>query len=573
MKEGRHAGAGSEVDAVDDATAVVGATVSGRPSMGVDRAEPSGTESRPASPSPLLAPRSSLPPRLRIAAAQIQHETNTFSVTPTDLAAFERSGLRYGAAVEPVERGTNTAFGGFFEAADALDIDLVPIMSVWATPSGMVTADALDALLERLTASLLLHEPDGVVLALHGAMVSERYRDADGHILAQVREAIGLDTPLVVSLDLHANISPAMLAEADVLFGYDTYPHVDMAARAEEALGICRRLIVERLRPAAALAKPPMLPTSQRMTTDRSPMRSLIHRAHEMERDPRVLAVTIAGGFPPADVEEASLSVVVSTIDDPQLAAELAEQLASLAWDLRDGFLGGVSTWEEAAALVARRPSLPAPRSPLPLLLVDIGDNPWTGGPGDSVELVRFLLAHRVEGAAVAIVVDPETVRQATESGPGATIRVALGGRTDRLHGPPLEAEAAILRLTDGRYVNRGPMMTGVQVDLGPTAVLSFGDPPVEVVVTSHAETPIDPEVFRMAGIEPENRRVLAIKGKGHFRAAFTPIVSDILLVEGPGITGADLSRLPFKHIRRPIWPLDSEATYPRAAPFVDAST
>ena len=532
---------------------------------------------------PLPAPRSSLPAkRTRIAAAQIQHETNAFSSTPTDLAAFERSGLRYGPAIEPVERGTNTAFGGFLAAADAMDIDLIPIVSVWATPSGTVTADTLDTLVDRLTAGLLLHEPDGVVLALHGAMVSEVHHDADGYILAQVRGTIGLDTPLVVTLDLHANISPDMLAEADVLVGYDTYPHVDMAVRAEEALGICRRLVLDRIRPAAALAKPPMLPTSQRMTTDLSPMRTLIDRAHRMERDPRVLAVTVAGGFPPADVEEAGLSLVVATVDDPQLASDLAEELATLAWSLREGFLGGVSTWQETAEAIATLPSslFPLPSSPPssvpppstllppPTLIVDIADNPWTGGPGDSAELVRFLLNHRVEGAALAIVVDPETVRQATEAGPGATIEIRLGGKTDRLHGPPLDAQATVLRLTDGRYVNRGPMMTGVAVDLGPTAVLSIKDatresPTVEVIVTSRAETPIDPEVFRTAGIDPSARRVLAIKGKGHFRAAFTPVVSDILLVEGPGITGADLSRLPFRHIRRPIWPLDPEATYP----------
>ena len=522
--------------------------------------------------------------RLRIAAAQIQHETNAFSSTPTDLAAFERSGLRIGAAIEPVERGTNTAFGGFFAAANALrdDIDLIPIMSVWATPSGMVTAAALDELVGRLTAALYLHEPDGVVLALHGAMVSERHRDADGHILASVREAIGLDTPLVVTLDLHANISPLMLAEADVLVGFDTYPHVDMAARAEEAVGICRRLVLDGLRLTSALAKPPMLPTSQRMTTDLPPMRSLIERAHAMEADPRVLCVAVAGGFPPADVEEAGLSVVVTTVDAPGseaglLAPDLAEELADLAWQLRDGFLGGVSTWDEAARTLAALPPLPPcpslpPSSPLlpPLLLVDIADNPWTGGPGDSAELVRFLLAQRVEGAAVAIVVDPGTVRQAAAAGTGATIAISLGGKTDRLHGPPLEAMATVLRLTDGRYVNSGPMMTGLPVDLGPTALLGVTDPaddgpPVEVltVVTSRAETPIDPEVFRMAGVDPTARRVLAIKGKGHFRAAFTPVVGAILLVEGPGITGADLSRLPFQHVRRPIWPLDPEATHP----------
>lgn len=497
--------------------------------------------------------------RLRIAAAQLQHETNAFSAVPTDLAAFERSGLRYGAAIEPVERATNTAFGGFFAAADALDIELIPVMSVWATPSGMVTAAALDTLVGRLTESLLLHAPDGVVLSLHGAMVSERHRDADGHILAQVREAIGLDTPLVVTLDLHANISPDMLAEADVLIGYDTYPHVDMAGRAEEATRICRRLVVEGIRPTVALAKPPMLPTSQRMTTDQPPMRTLIDRANQMEQHTRVLNVTVAGGFPPADVAEAGVSVVVTTVDDPQLASDLAEELATLAWELRDGFLGGVSSFEEAVACLAALPEAPCQ----PLLLVDIADNPWTGGPGDSADLVRFLLEHRVRDTAVAIIVDPETVGEATLAGPGAVFDVRLGGKTDDLHGPPLSAEATVMRLIDGRYVNRGPMMTGLPVDLGPGAVLAIGDPPVEVIVTSRAETPIDPEVFRMAGIEPASRRVLGLKGKGHFRAAFTPVVSDILLVEGPGITGADLSRLPFKHIQRPIWPLDPEARYP----------
>ncbi|MBA3413732.1 MAG: MlrC C-terminal domain-containing protein, partial [Chloroflexia bacterium] len=260
-------------------------------------------------------------------------------------------------------------------------------------------------------------------------------------------------------------------------------------------------------------------------------------------------------------------SVLVTTDDDPALAAELADALAREAWELRQGFLGGVTGWSEAAALIRDlgRGELPGSG---PLVLVDIADNPWTGGPGDSAELVRFLLANKVAGATVALVKDPETVAHARAADPGTTIEVRLGGKTDALHGEPLPVRAYVRLVADGRYVNEGPMMAGVGVDLGPSALLRCtapegGTPPVEVLVTSRAESPIDLNVFRAHGIEPTKRTVLGLKGKGHFRAAFEPISRRVVLVEGPGITGADLSRLAFRHVRRPIWPLDPETQYP----------
>jgi microcystin degradation protein MlrC len=498
----------------------------------------------------------------RVAAAQISHETNTFSAVPTDLAAFEASGLQTGAAILTGAAGTNSAFGGFLSGAAAHDLSLVPIISVWATPSGLVTSEAIGTLERLLADGLRQAMADGplagVVLALHGAMVTADHDDGEGYLLGVVREIVGSDLPIVATIDLHANISQAMVDRADVLIGYDTYPHVDMAERAHEACEIIARLISGEVRPTAALRKPPMLPTSQRMTTDRMPMRALIERAWAMERDPAVLNVTVAGGFPPADVADAGLSVLVTTDADPELAVRLADELAAEAWTHRDGFLGGVASWADAATAIRElRPN------DAPLVLVDIGDNPWTGGPGDSAELVRFLLAKRVEGAAVALVNAAETIAAATAAGVGATIEVRLGGKTDRLHGDPLAVRAYVRLLSDGHYVNEGPMMEGVRVALGPTAVLVCRDPDdadgpgVEVLVTTRAETPIALNVFRAHGIEPTQRRVLALKGKGHFRAAFEPIARRVMLVEGPGITGADLSRLTFRKVRRPIWPLD----------------
>lgn len=493
---------------------------------------------------------------LRFAAAQLSHETNAFSAVRTDLAAFMASTIRRGEQITRQERTTNSTFGGFIAGAERFGFELIPILSVWATPSGMVDGPTLHALIEEIQDGIRTAGPiDGVLLGLHGAMVSELDRDADALILESVRELIGNERPVVATLDLHANISPRMVDAATMLIGYDTYPHVDMAARAEEACGRIVQLARGEITPAAALVKPPMVPTSQRMTTDRLPMRDLIARAHEWEAKPEILAVTIAGGFPPADVEEAGLSVLAYADGDVTPALDTAEAIADRAWDIREQFLGGVSTFEDAAIALGELAS-----DNKPLVLVDIGDNPWTGGPGDSVELLRFLLEQRAQHTALALVADPEAVAICQQAGPGTTVRLSLGAKTDRLHGPPIPVDALVRRLTDGHYVNAGPMMAGVTVDLGPSAIVRIGG--IDVLVSSRAETPIDLNVFRAFGIEPTALRVIALKGKGHFRAAFEPIASRVMLVEGPGITGADLSRLPFQHLSRPIWPLDPEADW-----------
>ncbi len=493
---------------------------------------------------------------MRIAAAQLSHETNAFSAVRTDMAAFEASSILRGDQILAEERATNSFFGGALAGAEGADVELVPILSVWATPSGRVDGEALATLVAELTQGIQAAEPiDGVLLGLHGAMVSDLDRDADALILEAVREVIGNERPLVATLDLHANISPRMVDAATLLIGYDTYPHVDMAARAEEACARIVQLVRGEILPAAALVKPPMLPTSQRMTTDRSPMGDLIALAHEWEAKPGMIAVTVAGGFPPADVEEAGLSVLAYADDDPQLAIDAAEEIADLAWTIKDQFLGGVASFAEASeAIQAMEPGA------MPLVLVDIGDNPWTGGPGDSVELLRFLLDQHVSNAALALIRDPESVQACIAAGVGNTVRLTLGAKTDRLHGTPIEVDASVRLLSDGHYVNDGPMMAGVSVDLGPTAVVVVGG--VEVLVTSRAETPIDLNVFRAHGIDPTTRSLIALKGKGHFRAAFEPIASEVVLVEGPGITGADLSRLPFEHVARPIWPIDIDVDW-----------
>lgn len=490
---------------------------------------------------------------ITLAAAELSHETNTFSVVRTDLAAFERVGLRRGAEIGAALRHSATSFAGFFDGADLHGVLFVPVLAVWATPSGIVDGDTLQGLVDEILGGIQSARPDGVLLALHGAMVSEFDPDGDGFVLKRVREVIGPGTPLVATLDLHANISQRMVDCADILIGYDTYPHVDQRERAREATDLIVRMIRGEIHPTSALVKPPMMPTSQNMPTNQEPMRTLIAHAHDIESRPGVLNATVAGGFPPANTHDTGFGVIVTTDNAPERAHEYALELARHAWELRHGFLGGVTSFENAAERIRDDPHGP-------LVIVDIGDNPWTGGPGDSAELLRFFLDQRVTNAALASIADPEAVRRCLKAGPGAVVELDLGGHTDALHGEPLPVTGRVRLLSDGRYRNAGPMHANVEVNLGPTAVVVIDG--VDVIVTTFAETPIDLNVFRAHGIEPLSKRVIGLKGKGHFRAAFDPIASQIILVEGPGITGADLSRLDFRHVRRPIWPLDADMAW-----------
>ena len=293
----------------------------------------------------------------RVAAAQIAHETNVFSAVKTDIAAFRASGSaprrrsrRRRARHQHRVRRLCRRRGGSGIRPGAADGGLGdPLRHGHELDAIQHLAGLLGDGLRQAQADGPL---DGVLLALHGAMVTEIDDDGEGFLLQTARDIVGPNVPIVATLDLHANISSRMVDLADVLIGYDTYPHIDMAERGEEAAAVLARLMRGEIRPTSALRKPPMLPTSQRMTTGRMPMRALIERAHVMEEDPRVINVTVAGGFPPADVADAGFGILVTTDDDPDLAAEFANELATEAWALRDGFLGGVASFEHAAALI-----------------------------------------------------------------------------------------------------------------------------------------------------------------------------------------------------------------------------
>lgn len=491
----------------------------------------------------------------RVLLAEISHETNTFSPIPTDLGRFAQRELVYGQDILDRARGTKTGIGGYMDAAAAAQdgVELLPSVAASAVPSGTVTHEAYEHLLGRLLSDLATAKASpgglqGIALCLHGAMVAEGIDDAEGDILRRVRGAAGPEIPIVSTLDLHGNMTPEMVDNADCLFGYDTNPHVDGYERAVEAFQALQNIWAGRFSPTMRLATTRMMPATINMRTAEGPMVKLFARARQYETQPGVRNVSVFGGFPYTDVEFGGLSVLAMTDNDPGLAQRIADEIAALAWEIRAEFLKPI--WQPADAV---RHAMAAPGRPV--ILADVADNMGGGGSGDTTLLLRTMLDLDAQDVGFALIVDPESVKRCIAAGPGARVRLSLGGKIEPKHGGPIECEGVVEALTDGDFVNKGPMGTGVHVSTGPTARVTVGS--VQVIVTSNRLAPNDPEIFRHIGIEPTDRKILVVKSRGHFRAAYEPFAAEILEVDCPGFASPNLKHFDYRKLRRPIFPLD----------------
>ena len=492
-----------------------------------------------------------------IAIAGILHETNTFAPSTTDLAAFNAQTPSEGDDMLRRMRDTPTAMGGALEGLARANYTAIPLLYAAAMPSGIVTRDAYEALasmlLDRLRAALPV---DGVLLVLHGAMVAEGHDDCEGDILVRVRGMVGADCPVVSTLDMHANVSPAMVQYADALVAYDQNPHLDTYERGLEAADIMRRMLEDGLRLRAALAHPPLLLSALTTWTEQLPLSAMHERAQVMERDPRVVNVSIIGGFAYADTSFSGVSAIVTTTGDRALAQSLADELARIAWDHRTAALhNGVSVDE------AVRRAMQAPRGPV--VLADVGDNIGGGSPGDGTVLLRALLDAGAQDAAI-IITDPQAVAQAIATGVGAAVEMHVGGKVDNFHGAPVWLSGRVERLTDGHYTIVGrdhfAAMSGQEVHMGNCAVIRSGG--VRVVLNSRKTPPGHLNQWRSQGIMPEAQRILVAKSAVAFRGAYAPIAAEMIEVDTPGLCAADLKRFTHHKVPRPIYPLDSHTRF-----------
>jgi microcystin degradation protein MlrC len=387
---------------------------------------------------------------------------------------------------------------------------------------------------------------DAVCLSLHGAGVVAGVDDLEGDLLGHVRALLGPTVPIVVTLDLHGNITPAMVERDDLLLGVNFYPHVDGYERGVEAIEQATRIVRGEIRPRAALAPLPMMISAS--ATDESAARRINERCWEWEARPGLLDCTFFHGFPYKDLPQVGVSVYAAADGDADLARRAVADVAARLWEHRDDFLVDLVPPEEAirrALAVAGRP----------VVINEGADNPGGGSPGDGTHLLRAMIGANLTEACFGFLADPETSAQAHAAGVGRTVRVNLGGKTDDLHGAPIETDAYVKCLTDGRFTLTTPMGRGRPVDLGPCARLAIGG--IDVIVSSVRTQTLDPEVFLLHGIDVARYRIVALKSSAHFRAGFAELAAAIVGCDTPGLVSRDLATIPYQRLERPIWPLD----------------
>jgi microcystin degradation protein MlrC len=500
--------------------------------------------------------------RWRIAVGGIWHETNTFAAGLTSLAAFRA--YQYAAGDEMLSRyaGTNTELGGMIAAAKELEIELVPTIYAGAVPSGTIARDTLETLSDELEARLRKAGPlDGALMVLHGAAVAEGVTDVDAYMLEVVREVLGQLVPVAATFDFHANLGPTMVSLADVLVGYDTYPHVDMAERGREATRLLARMLVTGQRPVRVLRKVPLVTVPPVQATDTEPMRGVMRRLAEVERASALWCASIAMGFAYADVPELGASVVAHG-ESEEATREAADALAAAVWGRRHQFVPNLIPVEVAVAAASAAQETP-------VILVDAADNVGGGAAGDGTVVLNALVRAGVRGAVV-VIADPEAVVMAEAAGEGGLFDGLVGGKTDDRHGPPFRLRGRVERIIDGRYTHQGSYMTGSVTTMGRTAIVDADG--ITVVLTSLRTMPFDAGQLRALAIEPAAQRIIVVKSAVAWRAAFGDIARRAIVVDTPGVCASSLERFAYLRRPQPLYPLESEFAFGRSdrQPFHD---
>jgi microcystin degradation protein MlrC len=493
--------------------------------------------------------------RYRIAAAGIHHESNTFASALTPYSDFEQGDLLRGREIVDRFAASTHMLAGLLAASESPGVEVVPVFYADARPSGTIAAAAFDRVLSELLERLQREGPwDAVLLAQHGAAVSEAVADVDGEVVRRVRQLIGPDVPLGVVYDLHANVSPAMVEEATVPVFYRTNPHLDARDRALECADLVVRTLRGEITPVSALETPPLVINILQQATAAEPLAGLYQELERVLARAGILTASIALGYPYADVPEMGMSFLVVHNGEHQAAADAAHALACVAWARRSEFVGEALAPDEAL-----REALAAEEGPI--VLLDVGDNIGGGSPGDST----FLLAEaRRLGASeyIQTIADREAVEACLRAGPGGRVALAVGGKTDRLHGSPVEISGRVRLLADGRFEEPGPVHGGYRFfDAGVTAVLE-ADEGQTLVLTSRPLVATSARQLRSLGIEPEAAKIVVAKGVIAPRAGYADAAARFLPVGTGGVTTADLSRLAYEHRRTPLYPFEPDAAY-----------
>jgi microcystin degradation protein MlrC len=487
---------------------------------------------------------------MKIVTAMMKHETNTFSPLHTDWARFEAWGAYTGPDVIRELEHTRMPIAAYMRLARERGYTIEAPIAAEAMPSGPVESATYEYMCD-LICEAIQRGCDAALLDLHGAMVVQHAFDGEGTLLERIRH-IAPELPIAVTCDLHCNLTEAMVDNCTALIGYKTYPHTDMYEVASQVGTVLFDALEQQCRPTTAWQQIPLLSQTLCQGTADEPMRSLIERCRDWERREGVLAATIFGGFALADIPDAGSAVIVITDNDESLAREVVDDLVDRIWNDREDFIYKHHPIDHALADAKDL-------SDGPVILLDHADNCGSGGTQDVMTVIEQVLDAALEDVIVAAVWDPDAVRAMQAAGVGNSLTLELGGKTDMPSigqpGRPLRISGRVKTLSDGRWQVRGPMYTGVWVDMGPSAVLETDH--MQIVIVSNHHEPWDVGVFTSLGIQPEQHRYILLKSRIHYRAGFGEMPKHTLTLDGTGVTTSDMSMLDYQNVRHPIYPLD----------------
>lgn len=492
---------------------------------------------------------------MRLAALGFSHETNTFAPAPTDYHQFEQSGIARGDEIVRRHRGAHSTMAGYLEASERFGFEIVPLIHAQTTPSGIITKDAFDRIVGEMLQLLEKHGPwDGVLLANHGAAVSEEFHDVDGEIAARVRALVGPNVPIGLSLDLHGNITERMISQTTATVFFRSNPHLDPTPRALECAEIIVRTIKGEIHPVQALETPPLVINIVKQFTGEEPMKSLMADCDSVIARPGMLSASVIEGYPYADVPEMGMSFLAVHDGDPAAARDATRWLARRAWDRREQFVGDTPSPAEALKRAAA-----APKGPV--VLMDVGDNIGGGSPADSTILLAEAKRQGIRNYLQTLR-DPEAVAACVKAGVGADVTLRVGAKTDHLHGEPVEVTGRVHLISDGRFEEHRPTHGGGRYfNGGTTVVLETTDDHTLVLTTRRIGNTSIEQMYSL-GIRPESKQVVIAKGVVSPRPAYQPIAAEIILVNTPGVTTSDLSFFTYHRRRHPLYPFETEATY-----------
>ncbi len=487
----------------------------------------------------------------RVGLIYFSHESNTFAPGRTELRHFKQAAFHCGDDILAYYQNGNSAIAGFLEVLSAANLEVVPLVAVGATPGPIVSDETLQQIWQVIEAELQKAGPlDGVLVAPHGAGVSEKKHDMDGWWLGRLREVVGPSVPIIGPIDPHANLTSAMLTATTALLPFKTNPHLDAKERGRKAAQLMVQTLRGEVHPVQKYCAPPLLINIEKQHSETAPLSELYELCTRAESRPGILDISVLLGFPYADVPEMNSGILVISDGDAELATNTALELGQKMWEMRDEFLPSLLAPEAAIEQVKT--------SDRPVCLLDMGDNIGGGGTGEGTWLLH-ILAQQPQLNFFFCLYDPDVVQLALEAGIDARVKMKIGGRTlPERDGQPYEFSGVVKAFPPTQFEDPQVRHGGRRIfKTGACVLLQSEDERISLLVTSKRISPNSPEMIPHCGLSAANFDVIVAKGVNAPLGAFNEVCPTFIKVNTPGVTSADFAHFTFHHRRQPLFPFE----------------